>query len=82
MDETGECAERSGMPRPSQSIADAWDLEEAIAKAGLNVQYIRSLRHVCRPDSKSSASEWYWALVHASPLQRTLAAVLATEETR
>lgn len=74
---------RYGMPRPSESIADAWELEEAIENAGKKAEYTWNL---CRttpplPDEKEWRTD-LWTLIHASPLDRTLAAILTMEGSR
>lgn len=73
---------RSSMPRPSQNIADAYELEEALVRRGLRVM-LAYRDAVCDVTDGGSVLR-LWNLIHASPLQRTLAAVLACqpEETR
>lgn len=68
----------SGMPRPAERIEDAWMLEEAIEKAGRQDAYVYNLANVV--PQVADPHRWsLWGIVHASPLDRTLAAILAME---
>ena len=81
--ETGFCTEKSDgsvypLWNPAERIDHAWMVEDRIKDLGLEYQYCRALIKVCNLDDISWQSQW--ALIHATPEQRCLAALEAKEE--
>lgn len=63
----------------STSIADAWLAEERIAELKLKKQYVEALQEIVGTRRDIVLKFTIWALVHATPEQRCLAALKATE---
>jgi hypothetical protein len=77
------------MPQYTEDIAAAWRMEGEMERRGLMEGYVDALAEIVAPDAAHvyySAIEvytsrewdghkWAWAMVHASPLQRCLAAL-------
>lgn len=63
-----------GVPNYSTNIAAAYAMETKIDELGLRDEYVWALQQ--RIEAIASIDEW-WGLVHATPMQRCLAALKA-----
>ena len=69
---------------PSTDIAAVWKMEEMIEQRGFNLRYTQMLMTVLLFEgfTPEHDEELWWALIHASPIQRCRAALKAIHNER